>query len=507
MSGLAARWEAALASRWAPAVAGLLTALAVWWVWTGAAGLPVMHDEWAYWMQGEQYARFRWSVAPPPLPEFFEQMYVLVTPVFAAKYPPGHAIAIAPGFALGTPLLMPLVLSGLAGGVLFALARRVATGGIAAMTWMFWLSTFGNLRFRASYFSEVTSALCWLVAWYALLEWRESGRRRPMLMLAIAIGWCAITRPYTAVALALPVAVVVIRDVLRTQRWATLGAGIAAGTVLVLVLPLWARGTTGSATTSPLALYTRQYLPFDLPGFHVDTTAPERTLPAEMERTRTFLREIKGQQATAPVARTVGSRVLFVLVDAFAGWRLPLVIAFAVGIATAGAAAWFALATGGLLMLAYGAQAHTVDWTVYYLEAFPAIAFATASGVRRLFADREKARSLAPLAAALIAVLMVRDVMRAREVVARISTVPRNFRSAVTRLPKRPNLIFVRYAPNRSTGLMHLALVANDGILDGAPSWIVHDRGADDRRLMDAAPDRTAYLYDERSGTFSEIAR
>jgi len=102
---------------------------------------------------------------------------------------------------------------------------------------------------------------------------------------------------------------------------------------------------------------------------------------------------------------------------------------------------------------------------------------------------------------------VIRDIGNARELLGRLSSVPRTFVAAVAALPKRPNLVFVRYSPFRGTGAMHISLVENAGILAGAPMWIVHDRGDDDRRLMLAAPDRTAYLHDESTRTFSEIAR
>ena len=113
---------------WRPTlVMGLLTALAVLAVWGSLNPVPVMHDEWAYWLQADQYAHLHWKTASPPAPEFFEQLYVLVTPVFAAKYPPGYAMMIAPGFWLGIPALMPLLAAGITGALVFALARRIAS--------------------------------------------------------------------------------------------------------------------------------------------------------------------------------------------------------------------------------------------------------------------------------------------------------------------------------------------------------------------------------------------
>ena len=71
-------------------------------------------------------------------------------------------------------------------------------------------------------------------------------------------------------------------------------------------------------------------------------------------------------------------------------------------------------------------------------------------------------------------------------------------------LPRAPNIVFVRYAERRS---MHIALVANDGMLRDARSWIVHDRGADNAMLLRAAPGRAAYLFDETTGEFREMSR
>jgi hypothetical protein len=498
-------------ARFAPLLAGVLTALAVLVVWGSLDPVPVMHDEWAYWLQADQYARLRWSEPSPTIPEFFEQLYVLVTPVFAAKYWPGHAIALAPGFAVGLPALMPLVLTALTGALMFALARRTAGARVAVVAWVLWVGAFGNLRFRAAYFSEITTSFAWLAAWWALLEWRRTRQLGWMVALSAVTGWGAVTRPATMFVFALPVGAVVLRDAWRARTWRHVGAGLAVGTLVLGLLPLWSARVTGDWRTTPLALYTRQYLPFDVPGYTVSATPPERALPPEMERVRGFLRDIKHDQAGAPAWRTFADRAGLLLRDAFDGWRLPFAAAFAVGLVTAGAAGWFAIGSDALLVLAYLAQAHTADWTVYYLEAMPAVAYVSALGVERFLAwparrgatTRWSARLVLPLGA-VAAVLLAIDVARARGVLARVSAQPRAFRAAVARLPRRPNIVFVRYAQRRN---MHLALVANRGVLASADTWIVHDRGPENARLLATARGRTAYLLDERAGTFTELAR
>jgi hypothetical protein len=110
-------------------------------------------------------------------------------------------------------------------------------------------------------------------------------------------------------------------------------------------------------------------------------------------------------------------------------------------------------------------------------------------------------RWLAPALGAVFAGLLATDVSAARETLAKISAEPRLFREHVAQLPKRPNIVFVKYAAKRS---MHISLVDNRGMLPDAESWIVHDRGADDLRLYAAATGRTAYVFDEATGRFFE---
>lgn len=497
-----------LEGRAAPFIAALITLVCVHVTWGTRHPLPLMHDEWAYWTQAGQYAANLWSVPAPAMPEFFEQLYVLVTPVFAAKYWPGHAMMIAPGFAIGFPQLMPQLLSAIAGGLVFALARRFGGARVAALTFVLWVSTFGNLRFRASYFSELTTSAMWLLAWYALARWRESRRWGWMALLAVATGWGAISRPATMFVFAIPVGVIVLMDTVRGKRWSHLAIGLSCGTAVLAILPVWNSKTLGDWRTTPLAAYTEQYLPFDIPGYRVNETAPERALPPEMQRVRGFLLEIKMEQASAPAWKTFAERAGFLLRDAFAGWRLPFVLAFAVGLVVGGPVAWFAFGSALLLVAGYATQAHTRDWTIYYLEVFPAVAFVAALGARRILAEVRRRASpgsgpLAPMAmtamSAAFLVLVAMDVLSARETLGRVGARTYEFRKGVAALEAKPNIVFVRYAERRN---MHLSLVANDGDLARAESWIVHDRGAENAKLMAAAPGRAAFLYDEASNAF-----
>ena len=124
-------------------------------------------------------------------------------------------------------------------------------------------------RFSSSYYSELTSGLTLVAAWWCLWRWRDTRRVQWLLGVAIALGWCAITRPWSAVAFALPIGVVVLRDVWRERRWRDLAAAMVVGTCIVAIIPLWSWRTLGDWKRLPQVEYTRDYMPFDYPHFGV----------------------------------------------------------------------------------------------------------------------------------------------------------------------------------------------------------------------------------------------
>jgi hypothetical protein len=112
-----------------------------------------------------------------------------------------------------------------------------------------------------------------------------------------------------------------------------------------------------------------------------------------------------------------------------------------------------------------------------------------------------RARTPAPLAAgvsmlmifflAVFARVMVFDAHR--NIVA-VQRYQRTFLAALDQLPAAKAIVFVRYGLAHNP---HLSLLYNEPDLPDARRWIVYDRGPDNLRLMRAAPDRAAFLYDE----------
>jgi hypothetical protein len=490
--------DRALRHRWAPVLAGGLTALVIWWVWGSLDQLSIYHDEAAYVLQARLFASGRWTAPGRPLPEFFEQFHVLDTPVVAARYWPGHSLLMVPGVWVGLPGLVPLILSGVTGAMCFGLARRLAGPWVAAFTWLFWTTAPGNLHFRASYLSQPTTGALWLLGWWALLDWTETGRRRSLLALAACVAWGTITRPLTMVAFAIPVAVVVFRRAYARQSWRDLSLAVALGTVILGLIPLWNARTTGDWRTTPYPL-----------SFGYDTTPPLREPPPDVQRYRAQFNEIRRAHTVAALPRTLARRLQQIGDDMWHGWRAVLLPLAALGLFVLPAGAGCLVAAGTMLVVLHLGYPHHVGWTAYYLELQPLLALLSALGVwwaAGRVAARRGSKRLGPLTMMLLCVVAlppaVRDIQKARRELEPQWAYHRDFARAVQRIPESKAIVFVRYKPDHN---VHASLIANPPDLERARAWIVYDRGPENARLMALAPDRASYLYDEATETLTPL--
>ena len=492
----------------APLIIGVLTAVITWWLWGTLSATPYIHDEVALLLQARIFAEFRWAAPSPPLPEFFEQFHVFVTPTLAPKYPPGHALLMVPGVWLGMPGLVSVVLSGVTGGMLFALARRYSNGVVAAVAWFIWLVAPAALRFRPSYFSEVTTGAIWLVAWWALLRYRETNARRWLVALAALVAWGGITRPVTMIAFLIPVGCVVLWTVAKRRAWGDLAAALPLSLAICAIVPVWGHSVLGEWGRNPYAYYQALYFPVENPGLGVDSTPALRSLPADMSRFNEYARPMHAVHTAERLPEQLRARLLE-LRRGMWGDQYFLYLLAIVGALVMPAAVAVALGACVLVVLAYLSIAHQSFWLVYYLELLPVLAFLSALGLWQFVT--------------LVAELAPTRVGRARELAVpalvtciglvswlspgalesfslwhrRLSMAPGyhdSFRRLVAQIPDRKAVVFVRYAPNAD---VHMSLTNNEPDPSSARVWAVHDLGDANLRLLQAAPDRVPYLYEE----------
>lgn len=477
-------------------IIAILSALAIWWVWAALDPLPIIEDEASYVLQSRIFASGRWTAPTPPAPGFFQQPHVLTSPAVASKYPPGNALLMALGSFFDTPALVPLLLTGISGALLFTLVRRVANGWVALFAWMAWIGDPINLQFRPSYFSEVTTSAVWFVSWWALLEWRATRRRRWLLALAAAVGWGAITRPLTMLAFAVPIGAVVVRDVARNKLWRDLALALALGIALLCIIPLWSARTTGDWRLTPQQLYTHDYLPYDKPGFAVDRTPPARPLspPNNYTYVGFFGEHVKHTPARLPAI--VFDQLKVVAHDEWGGARLILVPFMLLGLtaisAEVGVALWCSLA----LFVAYLSYAHWSHWTLYYFEALPVLSVIAALGVWKALGRLRSDRRVRLATACMLGLLSAYElrVWHRSHVVGSSGHVA--FQQLLNELPMRTAVIFVHYAPRLGP---HASIVANSPHLGDDPIWIVNDLGSRDPELMRFSGPRIPLAFYEES--------
>lgn len=500
----------ALSWRLFPWIVGAATALFMTWLWGGLDQVAVIHDEAAYLLQAKLYASGHWTAPGLPLPEFFEQYHVLVTPLLTPKYFPGHALMLVPGIWLGLPGLMPVLLLGLCGALVFEVATRLTNPWIGLLTWLLWMTAPGVMDFEPGYLSETTTGAFWMLGWFALLRWIEDDRRRWLGLLALSIGMGLLTRPLTMLVFAIPVGAVVLLRIGRRRAWTELIMPFGIGFAFLGVWCLWCQRTTGSPLHTPWELYRRLYIPDDTFGFGLTGQQPLRTLNADMTVfNEQFVQAMHRHYTLASMPGALWRRIVAIAANMWVTRAMFMALAL-LALFTTSVAFWFAIGTSALLVLAYLSYAHAPQWSVYYMEIQPVLAFATALAWWRLvslIASRRiewSLRTLPPVSPGTIvgvlvsALLLVpystRLVMYSAVSKMEGQAYHRDFRDLLALAPGDKIMTFIRYAPNHSP---HMALVTNSPDLAKARAWTVYDRGAEDVKLMRVDPHRRPYLYDE----------
>ncbi len=484
--------------RFGPLTAALITMLVVWYAWGDATPIAKVHDEQSYVLQAEIFARGRWTAPSPPIPEFFEQPHVMVVPAVASKYPPGNALLLTPGALVGFPALMSLVLGGITAALVFALAMRVFNPWVGALAWLLWITAPIVLRFQPSFFSEVTTTVTILSAWWCLLSWRETRARRWLLLVALFMGWCAITRPLTAFAFAIPIGVVVLRDMTRIRRWSDLALAILVGMAVLSILPLWSAKTTGSWRLTPIELYRKDYMAYDKIGFTVDTTPPRRGETPVLKTLNDYFLSAHQQQNLQRLPLTAFERVAAITVAFFQGWRVPLIVFALAGFFFMRWPLGFAMLTALTTFLLHLTYAHYPPWTIYYVETAPAICALTAVGMwfgsRWILKDDRTLKVAMTFVAVILVAFGAQGVQHARLDHHSRASFDRLFADQIRKLPQKPAIVFIHYTPRSE---QHISEVFNFPDLGAAPVWVVHDLGPRNEELKRFAPNRISYDFDE----------
>ncbi|MBL8958543.1 MAG: hypothetical protein JNJ98_01735 [Gemmatimonadetes bacterium] len=468
-----------------------------WYVWGSLAAGPIIHDEAAYRLQAELFARLRLVGERPPIPWFFEQFHVLAEPGLTAKYPPGHAALLTPGVWVGLPGLIPLLVTGVSGALLFHLVRRWCGPLWALAAMAQWLGAPGSLVFRPSYLSESSVECAFLVA-VTVFEHRRRGTGWAWLVaLTMAAVAGALIRPLTALALFAPLAGATAIAELRSKRLVGFAVAAAGATLLAGAWMAWSAGVTGDPRVSPYAQYSKEYMPFEALGFVTDHTVPDRDLPADFDAYRRYHLTVQDNHTLHQLPRIAAQRLRGIASDSWGLFVVPFALLATLGL---GARSGRLMVSGTLLVFVfYLVHAHDPEWRPYYLTLYAGAAVLTTSGAMRAAAWtarrwRWRPSVSAGLWATISLGLLAARVPAARQAIEERGRYVRQFDDAVRALPGDRLLVFVRYAPTHS---FHQSLVRNSPFLRDARVWIAHDRGPLNRELILADTSRWPYLYEE----------
>jgi len=261
--------------RWA-LLALVLSLLAVagslWVSRTVYEGLPHLEDEIAYWWQASVAAQGELTVPSPPRdPQSFIIPFVVdYQGRRFGKYPPGWPVVLGLAQRLGCAACANALLAGLAVWLTFRLGAslwRAEVGVLAAFLTItspfFWLNSGSLLSHPLGLTLSASFALLW-VRWAFAGEDEGFPRGLPWLNGAV-LGALALTRPWTAVGVALPFAFhgawLLWRGRPR-QRRAVLAVAVTAAGISSLLF-VWQWALCGNPWCNPYTLWW----PYDKIGF------------------------------------------------------------------------------------------------------------------------------------------------------------------------------------------------------------------------------------------------
>jgi hypothetical protein len=232
--------------------------------------IPHLEDEVAFVWQAEVIARGNLTLPSPPNPNSFLVPFVIDHEGQRfAKYPPGWPALLAIGIVtVGRDLVNPL-LAGLAIWLTYRLGRKLwsaPVGLLAAgltLTSPFYLMNSATLLSHP--FGLVLSA-AFALAW---LDWEPGASPKKKwlttLVAGLSLGILAVTRPWTAVGVALPfvlyAAYRMIRGGWQVRKHLLLVAVVAGSTASLFIV--WQYAVTGDPFLNPYTLWW----PYDKVGF------------------------------------------------------------------------------------------------------------------------------------------------------------------------------------------------------------------------------------------------
>lgn len=464
------RWQRSPLGRWRAlwplAVLALVAVVLVWLAVGVLDAFPNSGDEACYLYQAETFASGRIVNTPHALQPFFTANHIRAAGgrLFSV-FPPGWPAVLVLALETGVPswVVNPFLGLGLL-AMAFVLARRQHGARVAvASTVILAVSPFFLFN-AASYFSHTLCTLAILT--YAYCGHRALDERRLSWAAAAAasLGIAALTRNYTAALCAVPFAVALVRR--GRFGWQALAVCVVAGLPFVATTLAYNAATMGSPLTMAQyegASYTRLWFPDGWLGRATEITSAHLgrfllwTPPA-----------LLGIWTWACVTGRLAAR-------SFSDYLFPVLVA------------------GYFIYVDRGGNQYGPR---FYHEAFPFVVIAVAAVLFRESRYEDKSRggrwAFHLMAASVVACLPLLA-LHARDQARVVFDRAEPFRMAEQRALRRA-VVFLATGSGWTRPMAPADLTRNDPDFDDAVLF-VHDRGAENARLMARYPGWSFWRY------------
>jgi hypothetical protein len=194
-----------------------LVAVTVSWI---RPPTPAIHDEFAYLLAADTFARGRITNPPHPLWQHFETYHVLNQPTYASKYPPAQGLVLALGkVAGGSPLVGLWISVGFAAGAMCWMLQGWVPGRWALLGGLLIaLHPLIQIHWAQTYWGGNVALAGGALLFGAYPRLIRFSRARDALVMALGLAILANSRPLEGLVVSLPVAIALVFCFCATSR-------------------------------------------------------------------------------------------------------------------------------------------------------------------------------------------------------------------------------------------------------------------------------------------------
>lgn len=155
----------------------------------------------------------------PPLPQFFPFKMMVNDGNWYSQYGLGHVALLAIGGLFGHVELTNPVLGGLEGVAIYLLAKEIYGVHVAKIAALLASVCAYMIVFSSEYMNSATSLLALTLFLYGFIRVIKRWQPRDVVLSGVALGYCFLTRPYSALVFAIPAALYAAYLCARQWQW------------------------------------------------------------------------------------------------------------------------------------------------------------------------------------------------------------------------------------------------------------------------------------------------